>query len=451
FMAVLYVSTGYTTVIQSESLAILPFIVLIRLQLDEHKTGSWYKGILTGVVGAVLTGLKITLGSVLLVIAIVDIIDISDGSAHARSRSYVAKWAGIAAGFVGASLIIWRVFAQAGAFDGYLQLVSFTKSYAGIPAWDGVSLRFAWKSIATYYFDHYSIALAVMALVGVRIVYSAHGDRNSPASGSERRLLRLLVLMFVMMLVTVVIERKFFPYHFIRTVVPLTIFSAYGFHWFLPWMRKQWRQGNERLLLVIASVMMIVWSPLARMVPHINPVMGYVRGGTAYDSYYQRSTHLGMFRIEEQRIHDSIMAVKKPDDHVLVAALNSPRLALQCGDGGWSFIAGSQFALADYSSSVWRLRFADEMRRARWLVAGLNDSNQYFNTPPKTSMQILSEREEFRGIVQHSFAPRWHTEHFVVFERLDDSVIQRRPNRNPLAQPSAQPSNDPSILRKEPS
>lgn len=411
-MGVVYASTGYATVIQSESLAMFPLILLIWLHMREKPQPRLLHGFSIGVVCAVLTGLKVTLGSVLLVIAIVDIIEFKDGLSPLRV--FIMKWVGIAVGFAGTSLLIWRVFMVPGAFDEYLQLMSFTRAYASIPNIDGVSIRFAWKIIATYYFDNYSIAFSLMALVGVRILYA--GDARS------RRLLRFLVLMFVAMLATVVMERKFFSYHFIRSIVPLAILSGYGFRRFVPWIREQWRQRNERLLLTIAVVLMIIWSPLARMMALMKPTVSFFSGREAFDTYYQNLNYVGMFRVEEQRIHDSIMAWKSPDDHVLVAALNSPRLALKCGDGGWSFIAGSQFALADYSSMEWRGRYADEMRRAQWLVVGLNDSNQYFNTPPKTSMQILNERDEFRGLLQRSFAPRWNTEHFVVFERSKAGV-----------------------------
>jgi hypothetical protein len=161
---------------------------------------------------------------------------------------------------------------------------------------------------------------------------------------------------------------------------------------------------------------MLVWSPVARFTSIAIPAVTWVVRATSNSAQDQPRVSPNLYRREESMINDSIRMYSMSGDHASVAAMNASRLALILGEYGTSFAAGSQFAMADYAPLVWQQRYADEMRRARWLVVGTNDSIEFFNRPPTNSMSIVSGREPFRSAFA-AFAKRWQTEHFIVYER----------------------------------
>lgn len=403
FMALTYVSNGFAVVVQSESLALLPFVLFVYVVLrDQERVGITY-GFVIGAIVAVLTGLKLTLGAAVLVVAVLDISErLNAGNRYAR------KWLGVISGMVCVSLIVWRTLLNPLSLEGYTLVMSFTKSYAAIPAINGEWIRTAWKSVIVLLFDRYSFTLSLLAIVGFVVLFIAE-DR-------QRKIMRVMTLLFSVMLLTIVLERKFFGYHFFRLVVPLSILSAFGAIELRNRLRTWWKQGKERVILSLVVFILIVWSPLARLVSITEPTVSafFYRGPDGVIN--EQRVVANLYRDEESMICDSIRRHNPTDEHVAVVAMNSPRIAMLLGESGKSFVAGSHFALADYAPPEWQQRFADEMRRARWLVVGTGDSIELFNKPPTNSIDIISRREPFLSVFG-AFDSRWQTEHFVVYER----------------------------------
>ena len=403
-MAVTYVSIGYVTVIQAEALSIVPMVILIVAQLRNDNLRHFSRGVWIGSMLAVLIGLKLSLGAVVLVLAI------SDVSEHRTDVAVLLKkWTGVLTGFLVVSAVIWRSLLSPGALDGFGNLLTFMGAYASEPVVDASWFREAWKSVVRLVFDHYSVAFAVFAIVGAGRMLS--GDKH------ERRVLRLVTFLFVVLMGTMMIERKFFTYHFVRASVPLSIVATVGAVELFAWLRRMWSERRERLVVSVAIAVLLVWSPLFRIMGHAGQTVSGLTNRSRYDSLIQRRNVLGMYRAEEQSVADSILRYRASDDNVVVAAIHSPRIALLLGKASHSFAAASQFALADYAPDEWRRRYADEMHRSSWIVAGVNDSSMMFNTKTKTSLEIIEKSEPFRSVVKEQFRPRWQFEHYVVYER----------------------------------
>jgi hypothetical protein len=403
FMAVTYVSNSFAVTVQSESLALLPFVLFTYVLLQERRERNFLQGIFIGALTAVLVGLKLTLGAVILV-AVVN--DISNG--RQPLMQVAKKWMGVAMGLVVVSFVIWRTLFNPESVSGYVQLLSFMKSYASMPIINAEWIRFAWKSSVILLFDRYSLTLSLLAIVGFGSLISGND--------SNRTLVRTLSILFFVLMFTIIVERKFFDYHFFRFVVPLSTLSAYGTLQMRKLLLQWWRQGREKILLVPAVLILLVWSPVARFTSIAIPAVTRALGSHSNYAQDQPRVSPNLYRREESMINDSIRKYSMPGDHASVAAMNASRLALILGEYGTSFAAGSQFAMADYAPLVWQQRYADEMRKARWLVVGTNDSVEFFNRPPTNSMSIVSEREPFRSAFA-AFARRWQTEHFIVYER----------------------------------
>ncbi|MFM2133980.1 MAG: hypothetical protein RL156_1261 [Bacteroidota bacterium] len=403
-MAFSFVSVGATFVSQAEVFALLPVLLIIERQLRDQDHNSLKNGLFIGVLTAILVGLKLTLASTLVVIAICDL-----NERGTRREFPLTKWMGIAVGVLAASVVIWRTLMDARSLEGFRNLLQFMQGYASSPALDGAFVASMWKSVVILFFDRYSIAFALLAGTGFSLLL--YGNNH------ERRVLRILTLTTCVFVITVILERKFFPYHFLRVVIPLAVFSAYGVDTVRRTVREVWTRKQERVLIVAVLGILVVWSPIARFITFIKPTYTKLAHPEKFDSLYQRKEVLGLYRAEEQTVCDSILRNRKVGDHTLFASINSPRMALVTNDGDWSFAAASQFALSDFAPTVWKLRYADEMRRARWLVVGTNDSNQYFNSPTTTSLRIMEEREPFRSVFIKEYRRCWATDHFMVFER----------------------------------
>lgn len=406
--ALSYTSSNYTSTLQCETLAALPLLWFLYLYgCRERRSSSW---LLIGILYAVIVHLKYTLGIVVLPLLLSDII-----VRKPALRIALGRYTLFLVGFLILSFAIYLPLLFTGGWAQYLDVLSFVQRYAALQPMTGEWFGFAGESLLRYFGDKYSLLFSVAAIFGWVRMYR----RKRYAPVHEREFFWLFALETALLLVSVIVERKFIPYHFSRLYIVLSPFVAIGVITLWQDSAEWWRTGGSvrRVLLSILLIFWLIVSPLPRFV---RPVWGSILSildQQRYDQLYTNNdpNESVMIRADQRQAAQYVLAHQKSGDRVLVVAVHAAPVYYFVHATPAPALPSTQFYIADWCAPAWKQRFESDLRSANWLIVQTNDFHPSITGVDLTSEQFLQARSEYHFILHTRYREVQRFGKFVVY------------------------------------
>lgn len=285
--AALYCSMGFSETMQCETFA-APFLAGIGYLFVKKRDRPLLWLFIQGVLCGCSFGLKFTLGAVLGVVILLDFLEKSSW------KSFLLRVMAILGGFVLGAVLFLFPLADTEVWKGYMRMAEYIRFYASIPPLNGDFVRHALISIGHFFGDNISLSVCAASFIGIYSAAARHSD-NRPAIG---KIVQWSILLIAIYLATIVLERKFHPYHFQRLYIPLSLLTGYGLSIGWQYFSEHSRLLSQSWKTIIVGCLIgaVLFSPLPRYVKMLRIMYLYVRSPEGYARAFQQDDNAGLLK-----------------------------------------------------------------------------------------------------------------------------------------------------------
>ncbi len=383
--ALLYPAAGYPLTLEGETLVAPLFILLIIIQLRQNPSKSLM--VWRGVILAAIIGCKYTFGIVLGGIFILDVF-----SSEISRKQVVLRYSLTLLGFVIGSMVLFSPLLDPAIASGYKDVWNFTKSYSNIPPFGPGLAEYILKSIARYFAGRYSLLVLATAFIGqMLLLYSAR--RDDVTSKRIVRLLTLCVMLLMVLLISIVIERKCIYYHFSRLYVPLTILSGAGIGVVYYWLTQRWKNfhsARKGLVLGLFCIT-ILFSPIMRWLKIAPLPLYYVMSKEQYLAALISISDPEYFPLTPSAIRDYLHSSETPAKRAFVMGLHANLVSYSLQQTPVCKINSTACYFGIGSPQSWKDEMWKEVQQAGWLVIENNDKGYIINGHNLTTWESVQK------------------------------------------------------------
>lgn len=405
--ALSYTVSNYTSTLQCETLAALPLLWMLYLYGRRRKRySSW---LVAGMLYAVIVHLKYTLGIVVLPLLLTDWL-VRKPALRVAAVRYIL----FLAGFLTLSFAVYAPLFTGGGLASYLDVLNFVQHYAALQSLDATWFGVAAESLLRYFGDKYSLLFTVAAGIGIGRLYR----RRWTLPVHEQEFSMLFALQAALLLLSVIIERKFIPYHFSRLYIVLSPFVALGLHSLWEYGAAWWRSGGwRRVLLIVAVLPGLLATPLPRFMRTVWSGVLFFADRTRYDQLYTNpNPHESVaIRADQRQVAGYVRARRQPEENILVVAVHAAPVYYFLQPERAPMLSSTPFYIADWCAPQWKQHFEQELRTADWLIVQTNDLHPDITGVDATSMEFLSTHPVYGAVLSKRYREVRHFLRFVVY------------------------------------
>ncbi len=406
-----YTIQNYTSTLQRESLVGLPYLWAVHWFL--LRRNRWQYCLLIGIAAGSAFSLKFTMGVVLAPMLLAEFVLLRE-----EGRSIFRRWLLIGLGFVlGVAVFFGLPFLKPGVAEGYGEVMQFLRDYISIQPFSLVFIRDTMKYIPMFFAEKYSLTLLFCLAVALGR-YLMSGDRDSTVF---RNWTAATILILVFLLFSIILERKYIPYHFSRMFVFLSPLAAIGL---LSIGRRFYRRYVEsgrarRLILALVITGLIFVSPLPRYFNILRPALSYLTDRERYDTFYEvtHPNESSVIRVQQLELRGFINQRRNPGDRVFVAATHAGMIYYFLGETPVPKFPSSIFYGAPWSLPQWKAQFEEGVRQAQWLVVHTNDLHPVVSGTLNTSNMVVEQHAGVMKLLEEEFEEVQRFAYFNVYRK----------------------------------
>ncbi|MDZ4744635.1 MAG: hypothetical protein SGJ05_01385 [bacterium] len=402
--AVLYCNQGYSQVGQAESFCALPIVGALWCATQ---TGGRSRWLVLALCMTVAVMLKYTLGIIGPAVCIVWLF-------RNGLRNSFPTIVATAAAFIGLMLICYTPFLLSDGFlDGLKATMQYLGVYSAYPAFGPILVRNALKLTAIWFGDNLSITTTFLVVVAVALLLAKRYSLR------EQGVVSSSVWMFLALILTVILERKFAPYHFSRLNIPISfLVGTTALYW--TEVRERFLSSSREIRWGFAFVicLLLVLSPLPRYMNVVQLGIRSIGNPSVYDAYLTRPELPGFdfnaIRVLRTDLNNRLV----PSDRLLMMSMMATPLLTQLPTIQTSSFADSHMYFGTGATSSWRERAATDLRRANWVVVDTIDVCEGVNLHQRTSWQSLKADTLLLPILTTHFTAVDTVACFIIYKRV---------------------------------
>ena len=407
-----YTAQNYPSTMQCESLSALPLLWAVHWFVSKRESGL--HRMLVGFLVGFAFCLKFTLGIVFVPLLLSDIFIDKVGFG-----ALLKRWLGIGAGFlIAVALLFVLPLMKGAALEGYGLMAQFTVGYVEIQQWTLDYIRTALKLIPHYFGEKFSMAL----LLGLGAVLLQYFRRVRSGADADDRWTPTAFLVALFLFVSVLLEKKFIPYHYGRMYVFLLPLAAIGLVAAYHFLRDVFRSGNAgaKVLVIALAGTMLVFSPVTRFVNILRPSVYYFTDRAKYDAIYERGTEDDSSVIREQQLEvvNYVDSLRAPGERTFIVATQAGILYYFLDETPVPKFPSSQFYGTPMSPEPWVREFAPRLAKVDWIIVHTNDRYIQINGTDKTGVDVINDDPAAAKILREEFRLEHEFEFFRVYKRI---------------------------------
>lgn len=389
--AVLYVTLQFSQTTQVETLMGLPMLLALIIY---QRPPNWKNNLLIGICFAVMFLLKFTFGIV--AAAFAAHVWVTEPSFR-RSTMTVVQW--FVGTLVGMFIVLLPFLLQPGFLEGWMQTMTFIKIYSGYPPLNMELVRLGLKAIGAFVGDNISIFVISLAIVGgVMSILRTAPDR-------VRTNHAILTFLFIGLLFTVAVERRFSPYHFSRLYLISALLAgpALAFIW---QARKSMFSLDTRMskaLVASAMALAVLFSPLPRYASVSMMSAKSMTDPTVFRTYMTSRTEGPLDLVGFEATRSWIEANTNSGSQVMLMSISAAMLAPFIPEQTPSAFADSHIYFAVGAHEQWKQKALQEMQRADFLVVDTADVHPLVTLHEYSSYECIQQDVRFARILDTQF------------------------------------------------
>lgn len=405
--SVIFAVLGYSQIGQPETFCALPIVV--ALSCAQRKSGRT-RWLALGIAIAFAFLLKYTLA--IIGPAVFYIWMSRDGFRNSWRASTAAMLT-----FVGcASLAMLPFLVQDGFIEGYRTTFEYLKIYSSDPPLGLLFIVGTAKSLGFFFGYNVSITVAFATFIGIAALMLRRFTNQESS---------LILSSFVMLLalgITIVIERKYSPYHFGRLYIPIAVLTGVAVS-LLPTILERFR-GLRRearwTFITAATLTLLALSPLPRYGNVVQLALRSFAGPTAYDKYLTRPELPGFDFTAVRALKNDLDVRLKPTDSLFMMSMMATPILTHMPTPNTSAFVDSHLYFGFGSQPAWRQLAATQVRSADWVVVDTIDVCELVNMHLRTSWQSLQQDSLIMPIVRDHFAAVDTVACFIIYKRVHE-------------------------------
>ena len=390
----LYTTMGYANVMQVESLFFLPFIWYFYFSLKYKQ--SFKTTIFKGILLAIIFNMKYTLG----IILIADMyFTLTNFKINKKTISLILLQVFV---FILTTFLAFLPILIKGNLDGMLRFMDYMSVYSSYPEWGMSQVLYMIESITIHFSDNLSLLFIIAFL------YTMFNSRKS----ENKNLIDHGLLYFVLLVITIVLERKGLSYHYQRLIPIYILFISIGLKSLTLELKKQ-----KLLLILLAMPFIIIYSPITRYINLLKVPYNYFLTDEAsyYNSFEDGKYGAMIYKHKKvaEYLNNSNMSNK-----VLVMSANGNELITFLENDYEYSMAMSAFYLNSISpKEIQNIAFED-MVDSEVIVVVKNDYSPITFFKNISSLEALEENSRFRNYLLENFEFDSTLENtFVIYKR----------------------------------
>lgn len=377
----------------------LSFIVYI---LITGKTGIWQLVIL-GIISGFATGLKYTFG-VGIVPAVIILIYLPKNKISSNLLNILIY---LSTFFVALLLSHFLSFSY-DFWDGYSDVLKWTVHYSRIQSFNAELIKSFLSKNAEYWGYHLSI------LISFSMVVAIYAGINKEINSYEK-IIRISIILFIFLFISVVIEKKFSAYMFSRLLVPISFISSIGL--FLLYNRIRTTFGKiNKLYLVLIFLTVFIFSPAVKYSKSLIIGYTYFLDKDKYDQFYQIDD-IGASRVTFIEMAKHINNTTPKNKRILIISNGANILSFMLYNYKQSAFAQSCFYLNEFGMQNYENMFAAELRDSDVLVINTEDGHPAISGNTESSLAMIEKNDKLNSILKQYFESESCFGYFIIYRR----------------------------------
>jgi hypothetical protein len=408
--ALLYSTFNFNQTFQGESFTSLPLIFLIIIQFAK-KNSIWLM-LLRGILIGFLFSIKFTLGIVFIPILLDDL--------FSKEFSYKSVLSRAVLTFIGFIIFVLLSFSPLFASDvqkGYLNVIDFFKFYTYNVPFNAEFVQNTIKFVGLYFGGFFSLVLIVFASIGLSRLFT----KDNKEERSVQHLINLSFTLSLFLLISVIIEKQFFLYHFMRFYLPISIIAGLGLYSIINKLKINWKNISlyTKFIAVLIVIFLIFESPVPRWLKLLKVPAYYFTDKNKYDNLFTNQDDAYICRIQYIEVAKYINDNKKPGDFVIVMSTGSNPINFFLNNARISRFSQSCFYFSKANIKNWKDGILNEMKSANWIVVQDNDRHRFINGHDFSSWESLQQNPVMFFQLNENYKQNIQIGNFLIFKRTN--------------------------------
>ncbi len=177
-----------------------------------------------------------------------------------------------------------------GNFTNYLEVLRYLQFYSGLPEINSESMKSSVESIRQFFANYYGLAFFGFTFYGTVLLILNFNNYEK----KQKEFILLSGISFLLLFISIAIERKFSPMHFMRLLLVLSIINSYGIMSFLNNFRMESLSKNKAVKFIISSVIIlfiIVFTPLINSPKYLQSAIYKITSPEKYSMLYTKDNN----------------------------------------------------------------------------------------------------------------------------------------------------------------
>ncbi len=393
----LYVSLGFNQHITPGSFMGLFILGIINLH--------YQKGVLALILKAIITGLTAMLKYSFPLIALAIIID----EIIIKRKKYISRIVLFTAFvLISAFATLLPVLFNQEAFTGFLHIIEWTAGYAAILEFNKENLIHLYDRFLLFWSNEFSIPFTFLLVY--MLIYMINNQLE------ERRFLNLLAMISFCLLLTIIFERRFFPYHFLRLYLPVSIMASIAlYNLYKNIINIKSIIPYYRIIVLSLLILLAVYAPLSSFLYNYRFAYTELSGSEPPKDVFDLKSRQITLKTAEY-IRDK----SNEDDCIILMSIGGVWLNLYLQDHDLTAFPQSCFYFGHKPIPEWEEKIFEEIKKADWLVVSKVDLHPTINNHWNTTYESLSE-SSMMDYIKDNFVRRHENEEYLLYQRKSQS------------------------------
>jgi len=412
-MSILFYSAGYTALAHNQTMQIESWIPLLSVILIILASGETVRNrtlFLIGMTAGLITALKFTMIFIVLFLPLADFLNNQKDWREIARRFLLTL-----PGFLLIVFLSATPFLDGEIRLGYANVLTYLRVYSELPVINESFFRDTIKDIGKFFGDKYSILSTFSLITGIILLLK---QRRRKTSGNSK-LTAGAFAVFLILTLSVIVEMKFFEYHFTRLYSVFAIFAGFGAVYIFSILIKTLKKRKRQSVIAISiGLFLLMMSPLPRWLAILQPTYYYFTDEAKYDNYYSRPWEgSAVIRAEHIATADYIRKYAHSGDKVLVVSVASSIINYHLGDLAFNKYMLSCFFISDVKVRPWIEDAYAQLLQSKWVVLQEDDPSVIANKHPLTSRQYFLNDLRFGKVLNENFALDKVFGKFYIYKR----------------------------------
>lgn len=394
----------YYNTFQLESLISLPLVWIIYL-LASDKT--LLKCFLIGALTGLITGLKYSFGIIIFPILFWELLGnkliLTKRIKNTLSIIFSAVFIFLLSSLPLLDRAVWNEFVNIAEYVNSYNVRKFPS---------------LWLSAFDYTVLHLSNLFSfLLLLVAIYVIYKSLFVNNSDDE-KKNTFVNITFSFIVVLWISILVEKKFFEYHFARLFLPLSLLSGFGLLEFFRSLINIWHDKKlfSKVFIILTIAFSLFISPVPDWIKLLRVPYYYLTDTSKYDIYYEIPENPTRFRVYQKESAEFLIKNIKKQDKVFIMGIGSNIIYLLADVSNFSRYSMSSFYFYSNAPEPWKKDIFKEMNSSKWLVIPKKSSYPYFTRDKKTVPENINSDTALKNLLFSQFNLNYENREYLIYK-----------------------------------